>query len=537
MKAAVSIKAHSKPENRQRIAVRMFKPENFTIPVMNVSAYAMPTLKSFKQVIRLFSLILLAAGFAGCAVGPNYHRPAVTPNQKPPETFSDNSTNKVIWKVAEPSAHVPRGEWWQVFNNPELNRLQSLALTNNQNLVGAVARFEQARALSAAARSEFFPQLTAGGTPNGDITRQRTSINQPQSGKASGVAHTYDTFTAPLYLGWELDLWGRVRRLSESAKARYFAAADDVESAKLGLTAEVANDYFTLRALEKERDLVTNTIVAYRRSLELTQNRRLGGVVSDLDVAQAATQLHSAEAQLPSIKLQIAQLLNALAILCGQPPTGFSIAPVEANSMAEVPVIPSTLPSQLLEHRPDIAAAERRMAAANADVGVAKAAFFPMVKFDGLAGFQSISASSLFNWSSRFWSVGPSIELPLFTGGLNRANLSAAHAAYDETVAFYRQTVLGAFGEVEDAIAAQQFLTDEWRAETAALEASRRLLEISNNRYKSGLVTYLDVAVAQTEALAHERAVAQLEGARLNATVNLIKALGSGWQDENGKPQ
>jgi NodT family efflux transporter outer membrane factor (OMF) lipoprotein len=519
----------------RRIAVQFQKPTVFAVPVTPASTLIISKPKVLKRAAIHFSLFAVMAALAGCAVGPDYHQPASLPGQVVPKTFSDDSTNQVIWKIAEPSANVPRGEWWQMFGDTELNRLQSLAATNNQNLQIAAARFEQARALTSATRSEFFPQLTAGGTPNGDITRQRTSFNQPQQGKAAGTTHTYDTFTAPLYLGWELDLWGRVRRLSEGAQARFAAAADDVESAKLGVAAEVANDYFTLCALQSEHDTVTNTIVAYRRSLELTQNLRRGGAVSDLDVAQAATQLHSAEAQLPVIDLQTAQLRHALAILCGQSPIDFSIATLASNAAA-VPVIPSTLPGELLEHRPDIAAAERRMIAANAGVGVAKAAFFPKIKFDGLAGFQSVGAGSLFNWPSRFWSVGPSIEVPLFTGGLNRANLAAAHAAYDETVAAYRQTVLDAFGEVENALAAQQLLAEQWIAETAALDAARRSLEISNNRYQAGLVTYLDVATAQTAALAHERAVTQLSGARLNATVNLVKSLGAGWTVESRKP-
>jgi multidrug efflux system outer membrane protein len=415
-----------------------------------------------------------------------------------------------------------------MFGDAELNRLETLAATNNQNLAAAAARFEQSRALVAAARSGFYPQLNAGGTPNGDLTRQRTSFNQPLQGQAADVSHTYDTFTAPLYLGWEVDLWGRVRRLSEGAHARFSAAADDLESARLDVATEVANDYFLFRALTTEHAVITNTIVAYRRSLELTQNRRRGGIASDLDVAQAATQLHSAEAQLPVIELSSAQTLHAIAGLCGQPAMDFAVA-MDTDTMTPVPVVPSVLPATLLEHRPDIAGAERRMAAANADIGVAKAAFFPAIKFNGLAGFQSVDSGTWFDWPSRFWSVGPSVELPLFTGGLNRAHLAAAHAAYDETVANYRQTVLGAFGEVEDALAAQRLLAEEWDAENAALIAARRALEISENRYKAGLVTYIDVATAQTEALTHERTVVQLEGSRLAATVNLVKALGGGW--------
>jgi multidrug efflux system outer membrane protein len=480
--------------------------------------------------VVFINVIALATGLSGCAVGPDYHRPAALQNQPLPKTFTDgNPTNQTIWKIAEPSANLPRGQWWQLFNDSELNRLESLALTNNQNLIAAAARLEQARALAAGARSEFFPQLTAGGTPNGDFTRQRTSLNAPQNGQATGTAWTYDTFTAPIYLGWEVDLWGRVRRQSQAAHARFVASADDLESAKLAVAAEVADDYFALRTLDDEYTLIANTIEADRRSLELTQNRRRGGIVSDLDVAQAATQLHTAETELPDIELRRAQTLHALAVICGRSPVDFSIATNSSTPVA-VPGIPPSLPSGLLEHRPDIAAAERRMAAANANIGVAKAAFFPAIRINGLAGFQSIDSSSWFDWPSRFWSVGPSVELPLFTGGLNRAKLAAAHAAYNETVADYRQTVLGAFGKVENELAAQRLLAEKWNSESAAVMAARRTLEIANNRYRAGLVTYLDVATAQTEALNQERSAVQLQGARLTASVNLIKALGCGWQ-------
>jgi multidrug efflux system outer membrane protein len=429
---------------------------------------------------------------------------------------------------------MPRGEWWRVFNDAGLQQLETLALTNNQNLAAAAARIEQSRALLTAARSDFYPQITAGGTPNGDVTRQRTSANAPAKNLAGGVSPTgvpynYNTFTAPVYLGWELDLWGRVRRQSQAAHARYAASADDYESARLDLAANVAADYFNVRTLDEKYAVITNTIDTYQRSLELTQDRRRGGVVSDLDVAQAATQLHSAEAQLPAIQLQRVQMLHALAVLCGQSPVDFTL-PADGADLLAVPLVPVSVPSELLEHRPDIAEAERLMSAANADIGVAKAAFFPTVRLDGLAGLQSINAGSLFNASSRFWSVGPSVELPLFTGGLNHANLAAAHAAYNETVASYRQTVLTAFAEVEDQLAAQNLLAEEWDGENAALETSRHALEIANNRYKSGLITYLDVATAQTDTLTHESAVVDLDGARLVAAINLIRSLGCGWQ-------
>jgi len=474
---------------------------------------------------------LLTAILAGCAVGPEYHRPPVQTGQAAPAPFADparTNQNEVVWKIAAPAADQPRGEWWGLFQDGELNALESLAATNNQNLAAAAARFEQARGLAAAARAAYYPTLTAGGTPNGDFSRTRTSSGAPLNGHAAGNSYTYDNFTAPLYLGWEPDLWGRVRYQSAAAGAQFAAAGDDLASARLDLAAETAADYFTLRALDNQRSVLVDTIATYRRALELVQNRRRGGVVTDLDVAQAATQLHAAEAQLPAVELQRAQLQDALALLCGEPPMNFVVA-TNAFIPSVFPVVPASLPGELLEHRPDIAAAERRIAAANASVGVAKSAFFPTVRINGLAGFQSVDASSWFDWPNRFWSVGPSVTLPLFTGGLNRANLATARAAYDETVANYRQTVLTAFTEVQDALYAEHLLAEQWTAENAALQSSQQALAIANNRYHFGLDIYLDVATAQTDTLTHQRAIAQLSGERLVATINLVKALGSGW--------
>lgn len=471
------------------------------------------------------------AVLAGCAVGPNYKRPAALSRQPLPKAFTTVAagTNQIVWKVAEPAANLPRGNWWDVFNNAELNQLEEVALTNNQNLAAFAAQFEQAHQLMLEARSEFYPQLSAGGTPNGDIIRQRTSASAPEQGQPAGNAFTYNTFTAPIYLGWEIDLWGRVRRLSQAARAQYVAGADDWESAKLDVTAEVADGFFALRTLDDQYNLVADTVTAYRKSLELTENLRRGGAVSDLDVAQAATQLHAAEAQLPDIQLRRTETLHALAIICGRSPVDFYIATNSQGAM-RIPEIPPSVPSELLEHRPDIAAAERRMAAANADIGVARAAFFPAIRINGLAGFQSVDASSWFNWSSRLWSVGPSLELPLFTGGYNRANLAAARAAYNQEVANYRETVLNAFGEVEDELAAQRLLADEWNAVNESAIAAQHALDVANDQYKDGQVTYLNVATAQTTALAQESSAVQLEGERLTAAVNLIKALGCGWR-------
>ena len=467
---------------------------------------------------RLMAFCAACALLGGCSVGPDYKRPAALKSQSVPAAFAGG------WKIAEPAAHLPRGAWWEIFSDAELNRLERAATAENQTLVAAIARFAQARALVDVARANFFPQLSF----DPSMSRQRTSVNAPQSGKAAGQPYSFNTFTMPLEMGWELDLWGRIRRQTEAARARLTSSADDVEAVRLALQAEVATDYFTLHALDTELALVADTIETYRRSLELTRNRRKGGIVSDLDVAQADTQLRTIEAQLPALRLRRANLLHALATLCGQTATTFTVAP--AHGYLTPPSVPASAPSELLERRPDVAVAERQMAAANADVGVAKAAFYPRVSLNGLAGFQSVSASALFDWQSRMWAIGPTLELPLFTGGRNTAQLAATRAVYDATVASYRQTVLAAFQEVEDQIASQRLLADQLKAETAALASARRMMEIANNRYHAGLVTYLEVATAQSVALARERTVVQLQGERSVATVSLIKALGGGWQ-------
>jgi multidrug efflux system outer membrane protein len=326
-----------------------------------------------------------------------------------------------------------------------------------------------------------------------------------------------------------VDLWGRVRRQVEAARAGLSARADDLAAVQLSIQAEVAADYFGLRALDAEYDLIDRTAATYRRSLELTVNRRKGGVASDLDVAQAETQLRTAEAELPALRLERTKLVHALATLCGRAAVGFELSQEHAD-LPLPPDVPMSLPSDLLERRPDIAGAEQRMAAVNAQVGVAQGAFYPSVRLNGLAGFQSIDAATWFDWPSRFWAVGPTLNLPLFTGGRNRAQLALARASYDETVAGYRQTVLAAFQDVQDQLASQQLLKDQLEAGQAALKAAQRALQIANNRYTSGLVSYLEVATAQSVVLARQRIVVQLEGQKLLTAVALIKALGGGWQ-------
>jgi outer membrane protein, multidrug efflux system len=499
-----------------------------------VAAGRSPRLKAWlprASYLRLWAFCFAAAGLlGGCAVGPNYQRPAALgPNELPAAFAGAGATNVGEWKSAEPAAHRPRGAWWELFGDAELARLEAMATTNNQQLAAAYANFQQARALVNVARADFFPQVSTAAS----FTRQRFSANQGSRNGGTGGSATFNTFSVPLDASWELDLWGRVRREVEGARARLAAAADDFESAQLAIQAEVALDYFTLRSLETLHQVFVETIQTYQRSLALTQERHKRGVATELDVSLADTQLKSSEAQLPAIELQTANLRHALATLCGRPATAFVISPPNDTTNA-LPAIPVELPSELLERRPDIAAAERRMAAANADLGVAHAAFYPRVLLSGMAGYQSIDASTLFNWPSRVWAIGPSVQLPLFTGGRNRAQLAAARAGYDATVANYRQTVLSAFQEVEDQLAAQRLLARQYDAEHAALKSARRMLEISTAKYKGGVSTYLDVAVSQTAALGHQQTVVTLQAARLAASVSLIKALGAGWEADRG---
>ncbi|HXS68925.1 MAG TPA: efflux transporter outer membrane subunit [Candidatus Polarisedimenticolia bacterium] len=488
--------------------------------------------KSQSGRVRVTTWLVVSAAIvviAGCSVGPNYRRPQALKSEPVPEAFTVPGTNNntADWKIAEPRAQLPRGAWWEVFNEPELNHLEAMAGTENQSLAAAVARLEQSRAELGIAKADFFPQFSV----DPSVTRNRTSAHAPLLSK-NGTAHTYTAFNIPANLSWEVDLFGRVRREVESAKAGFVASADDLESARLSLQAEVASDYFNLRELDEERRVVADTIETFQRSLELTQNRRKGGIVSDLDVSQAETQLRSTEAELPALDLQRAQVLHALATSCGQSAIRFQldVGPLTNG----IPAVPASLPSELLERRPDIASAERRMAAANAQVGVAVSAFYPRVFIGGLAGFQSVGANTVFDWPSRVWSIGPTVTLPIFTGGRNRAQLAQAKAVYNETIANYRETVLNAFQEVEDQLAAQNLLATQLDAQKAALDASKHTLDIANNRYKAGVVTYLEVATAQSSELQNERSFVQLEGQRLNAQIGLIKAVGGGWEG-NGK--
>lgn len=476
---------------------------------------------------RVVAAGLLAALPLGCTVGPAYRRPEAV--AAVPASYAGAGRE---WKPATPSAHLDKGAWWAIFADPQLDRLEAEAIRANQDLGAAAARYAQARATADAARSGLFPRIGAALS----AVRQRDSADRPLSttGEAAGKGFTYDNLTVPLDAGYEVDLWGRVRRQLEGARAGEQAAADDLEAARLAVTAEVALDYFTLASLRAEQTALDGSIAAYRKALELTRDRRRGGLASDLEVAQAETVLRAAEAQEPVVVQTALRFRHALAVLVGQPAPTFHLEP--PAQLGEPPQIAPSLPSELLERRPDVAAGERRMAAANAAVGVATAAFYPTVRLTALAGFQSVDSETLFDWPSRFWAVGPSLSLPLFEGGQRRAALRGARARYKETVAVYRQTVLRAFAEVEDQLAAQSLLSEQLEWEAAALLAARRQLELAENRYRGGLVSYLQVTSAQSAALEHERTVARLRGQRYAACVALVKALGGGWQVSEGSP-
>jgi NodT family efflux transporter outer membrane factor (OMF) lipoprotein len=372
------------------------------------------------------------------------------------------STN-IEWAAAQPAAHLPKGEWWTGFGDDELNRLEQKALGANPGLAAARHRVEEARALLGVSRSGYFPNASA--APS--ASRQRTSVNAFDRGHAAGVSHTFSTFLLPLEAGWEPDLWGRVRRTVESSKARLEATADDMEGVRLAVLAELASDYFAFRTHEAELELLRQMAAAFQRSVDLTHNRRRGGIATDLDVSRAETQLRGVEAQIPAVERRRETLLHAIAALCGENPFNFTLSSSRAASSEPQP-LPRLARSELLERRPDIAAAERRVAAANAEIGVARTAFYPRIRINGLAGLQSIDGGTLFNAPSRVWAVGPALELPLFTGGRNRAQLSEAKARFETAAAGYRQIVLNAFREVADQLSGTLRLREELDAEKKA---------------------------------------------------------------------
>lgn len=461
---------------------------------------------------RVYFLAVFLLG--GCTVGPKYVRPST-------DVPADYKENK-DWKVAQPSAEALKGKWWEVYQDSQLNGLEEKIDVSNQNLKSAQAQFLQARAAVRISRSFLFPTVTADPV----ISRNHLSQNRPLA--ISTTQSAYADYQVPAVdASYELDVWGRVRRTVEQSRSQAQASAADLASVSLSLHAELAMDYFELRGLDAQIQLLTSTVEAFQKALELTQSRFNGGLASGVDVAQARTQLETARGQLIDQGVQRAAFEHAIAVLAGQPPSTFALAPLPLD--VPPPVIPPGLPSDLLERRPDVSAAERRMQAANAQIGIARAAYFPLITLTGQGGFESIAAGTLFQGPSGLWAVGGSALETLFDAGRRRGTSEQAKAAYDQSIDNYRQTVLTAFQEVEDNLAALRILQDEAQTEDVAVGAAKHSLELSITRYKGGVANYLEVTTAQNAALTDEVTALTILTRRMTASVLLIKAIGGGW--------
>ncbi|MGC2423505.1 MAG: efflux transporter outer membrane subunit [Nitrospirota bacterium] len=470
--------------------------------------------------LRIFFAVLILSMLTACAVGPDYVRPAAV--KVMPPAFKEMSG----WKVARPSDDRIQGPWWKIYGDPLLSSLEDKVNVSNQNIKVAEAQFEQARALVMAARAAYFPTIGIGASFTRSSNSATTSPGIP--------IHNNSDYSLPVTASWEPDIWGKVRRSVESNRANAQASAADLAAARLSLQTELAQDYFQLRALDAQKNLFDSSVALYQQSLDLTTNRYNAGVASEADIAQADTLLKTTKAQAIDIGVQRAQLEHAVALLTGTPASSFSLPPLPLE--ATPPMVPVGVPSELLERRPDVAAAERQMAAANAQIGVAEAAYYPSVTLSASGGFQSSSWSKWLTWPSRFWSFGPSVEWTIFDGGLRKAQTEEARAAYDINVASYRETTLVAFQEVEDNLAALRILEEEAAAEDAAVKSAQKTTAIITNQYKAGTAAYLNVITAQTAELGNERTAITVLGQRLNASVLLIKALGGGW-DASTLPQ
>ena len=454
---------------------------------------------------------LLAATVGGCMAGPDYVRP-VAPV---PVAYKEAAG----WKVAQPSDDAPRGNWWEAFNDADLNALEAQVEISNQNLQAAEARVREARAATQASRAALFPFVNAGGAG-------LRSSRATGSGSTAGSS-VNNSYNVALDVNWEVDLWGGIRRGVEASSGRAQATVADLAGATLSAQALLAQDYLLLRVQDAQISLLRDTVTTYERSLQLTRNQYAAGIVARGDVAQAEAQLKSTQAQVVDAMLVRAQLEHAIAVLVGKPPSELAIAP---KPLAAVfPEIPVALPSALLERRPDIAAAERRTASANAQIGVAQAAFFPAVTLSANGGLQNSVIGSLVSLPSRYWSLGAALAQSVFDAGLRSAQKEEAIAVWDETVANYRSTVLNGFQDVEDNLAALDLLAQEAALQDEAVKAARQSAAIAVNQYKAGTTSFLAVVVLQASALNSERTALFILGRRLTASVGLIKALGGGW--------
>ncbi|HZT33674.1 MAG TPA: efflux transporter outer membrane subunit [Bryobacteraceae bacterium] len=464
-------------------------------------------------------LAFVAVLLAGCSVGPKYTRPAAPAapayREQPPRSFRASQG----WKQAQPADATLRADWWKLFGNSELDALEEQVDVSNQTLRAAEARFREARALIQLNRSGLYPTIST--VPS--IAANRLSRNSP-FGAPPG---DFGQYTLPIDTNYELDAWGRVRRSIAAAREETQASAGDLETIRLSLHAELAIDYFELRSLDAQKQLLDETLVAYQKALDLTRNRFDGGLSSAAEVAQARTQLETTRAQDVGVGVARATFEHAIAILAGRTPESLALPVIPLNTRP--PVIPVGVPSQLLERRPDIAAAERRMAEANEQIGIAQAAFFPALLLTASGGFEGNRLVNWLSWPSRLWAVGPSLAETVFDAGRRRAASESAAASYDEALANYRQAALIAFQQVEDNLATLRVLEQQAQAQRVAVEASRQSLSLSLNRYKGGLVTYLEVIAAQSINLQNESTEVDILRRRMDASVLLIKALGGGW--------
>jgi len=468
------------------------------------------------------ALLCGALLFQGCDVGPKYNRPSAQVPATFKEVTPDDLKQMDGWKVAQPQDSALHGKWWEIFGDSQLNALEEQVNISNQNVAAAFASFMAARALVRQARSQYFPTVSVGGS----ITPQ----HQPSSSSTVTSAASGSTFTSyslPFDASWTPDLWGRVRNTVRANVASAQASAADLENTRLTAQAELAVDYFQLRGQDALKQLLDSTVVAYEQSLELTKALYETGIDSDESVAQAETQLEATRALDTSLGILRAQYEHAIALLVGQPASSFSIA-VEPLKTPP-PAIPFGVPSQLLERRPDIAASERLMAQANAQIGVARAAFYPTLTLSAAAGFQTTNGSSWFTWPSRMWSVGPAISETIYDGGLRRATVEQYRAQYDETVANYRNTVLTAFQQVEDNLAALRVLSKEIKEQDTAIQSAVRSLRLATDRYRLGIDPYLNVITAQTTLFSNQQTAVDLRIQQIVASVQLIEAVGGGW--------
>ncbi len=477
-----------------------------------------------RTLLRMTALAACALVTA-CAVGPDYKRP----DTEVPQQYKEAGD----WKVSTPNDAVARGKWWEIFNDPQLNALEDQVAAANQNILVAEAQYRQAQALVQSAQAAFFPTLGA----SASATRSRsvrTSVN-PDGSLSNGNPSIGNSQSLSLNASWELDLWGRIRRSVESNKASAEASAGDLSAALLSAQATLAQNYFQLRVTDTQKAVLQRTVADYERFLKLTQNQYAVGVAQRSDVLTAQTQLKQSQALLLDTEVTRAQLEHGIAVLIGKPPAEFALAPTTASNVYALPALPDIplqVPSAVLERRPDIAAAERRMAAANAQIGVAKAAYFPTLTLGASAGLSANTLAHLATLPSRVWSIGPALAATLFDGGARSAAVDKAGAAYDGTVATYRQTVLGAFQDVEDNLAALRWQAQEFDAQADAVKAAQEAAQLNLNRYRAGTVSFLEVITAQGTAYNAERTLLTLQGKRYSAAVLLVKALGGGWHGE-----